>query len=179
MLQLIFLLIFTLILASLVLGFLLPDKVHFSRDIVIDAPADKVFGFISDFNEWSKWSPWYKMDPDAEYEISGSGIGHKMSWTSTQQNVGTGSQEIIEVDNPKKMVTRLEFGDMGRARASFTIEPMGQSSKVTWALDTNMREGVPVLRQPMATFMGFFMEKWMDKPYTEGLADLKKLVEEN
>ena len=165
------------ILTVVVLGFLLPDKVHIERTTIIDAPADQIFSHISDFHEWPKWSPWYKLDPDANYEIAGSGVGHSMTWTSKEQSVGSGSQKIIELEAPNTMVTQLNFGEMGGGKATFLLVPAGESTKVTWSLDTNMRDGVPVLRQPIATFMGFFMEKFMDKPYTEGLADLKKLSE--
>ena len=172
--SLIFTIFLILILAIVVLGFLLPDKVHVERSTTIDAPAERVFALISDFNEWDKWSPWAAMDPNAEYEMSGEGVGQRMAWKSEMREVGSGSQEIIEINPPRKMVTQLDFGEMGGGRATFDIEPMGEASKVTWSLDTNMREGVPVLRQPMATYMGFFMDKFMDKPYTEGLANLKR-----
>ena len=170
-------LLLVVILTVIVLGFLLPDKVHVERDTVIDAPADVVFGLISDFGEWECWSPWARIDPDAEYIYSGEGVGQKMVWKSDHQEVGSGSQEITALSPPSRMVTKLDFGDMGRGEATFTITPEGQSSKVVWALDTNMREGVPALRQPMATYMGFFMDKFMDKPYTEGLANLKAEAE--
>jgi len=165
------------ILTIIVLGFLLPDKVHVERDTVIDAVPEKVFALISDFNEWEKWSPWAAMDPNAKYEMSGEGVGQRMAWTSDVREVGSGSQEIVEINPPRKLVTKLEFGEMGGAHATFDVEPMGESSKVTWSLDTKMRDGVPTFKQPMATFMGFFMDKFMDKPYTEGLAKLKQIAE--
>ncbi|MEL7486474.1 MAG: SRPBCC family protein [Pseudomonadota bacterium] len=177
MLGLIVTIILVLALAAIVLGYLWPDKVHVERDVIIDAPTEKVFGLISDFHAWEQWSPWAKMDPNAKYEITGSGVGHRMAWTSEERNVGSGAQEIIELKEPSRMVTALDFGEMGKAKATFKIEPAGQASKVTWALDTHMREGVPPLRQPMATFFGFFMEKWIGKSYEDGLADLKKVAE--
>ncbi len=174
---LIFTILLVAILAIIVLGFLLPDKVHVERDTVIDAPPEKVFALISDFKEWDKWSPWAAMDPNAKYEMSGEGVGQRMAWTSDVREVGSGSQEITEINPPRKMVTALDFDEMGQAHATFDVEPMGEASKVTWSLDTKMREGVPIHKQPMATFMGFFMDKFMDKPYTEGLAKLKQVAE--
>lgn len=177
MLGLIFTLFLVVILAAVVLGFLLPDKVHVERDTIIDAPAETIFGLISDFKEWDHWSPWAKMDPNADYSFSGAGVGQRMEWKSDDRQVGSGSQEIVELKAPSKMITQLNFGEMGGGRATFHIAPAGQASKVTWSLDTNMRDGVPPLRQPMATYMGFFMDKFMDKPYTEGLANLKAEAE--
>ncbi|HOP21120.1 MAG TPA: SRPBCC family protein, partial [Amphiplicatus sp.] len=47
--------IFAIVIA---LGFVLPDKTHVERSIVINAPQEEVFALVSDFNEWSAWSPW-------------------------------------------------------------------------------------------------------------------------
>ncbi len=178
MLSLLFWFFVIVVLAFVVFGYLLPDKVHIVRSTIINAPADKVFAHISDFNKWDAWSPWAKIDPDAKFEITGEGIGQRMAWSSTHREVMTGAQEIVELSPPHKMKSALDFGDMGVAHATFTLESPSQgATRVSWALDTNMREGVPVLRQPMATYMGFFMDKFMDKPYTEGLAKLKEVVE--
>ncbi len=182
MLELIFTIFLIVILAVVVIGYLAPDKVHVERETVIDAEPETVFALVSDFRQWEKWSPWGKIDPETEYQYSGSGVGHRMDWKSNHRQVGNGSQEIIELSGPRKMVTALDFGEMGKARATFDIEPVdagtaGPSSRVKWSLDTNMRAGVPVLRQPMATFFGFFMDRMMDQPYREGLANLKSAAE--
>ena len=177
MLGLIATIIIIIALAAIVFGYLWPDKVHVERETTINAAPDRVFALISDFKEWDQWSPWAKLDPNAKYEHSGSGVGQKMAWSSDDRNVGSGSQEIIELDAPNRMVTALDFGDMGVAKATFHISPEGDGSKVVWSLDTNMREGVPVLRQPMATFFSFFMDKMLGKTYEEGLANLKAAAE--
>ena len=177
MLGLIFTLFLVVVLAAVVLGYLWPDKVHVERSAVIDAAPETVFGLISDFNQWERWSPWAKLDPNTKYDISGEGVGHRMAWTSESRDVGSGSQEITELSPPHRMTTALDFGEMGKAKATFAIDAAGRSSKITWSLDTKMREGVPVLRQPMATFFGFFMEKWIGKSYEDGLADLKSVAE--
>ncbi|MEM9168173.1 MAG: SRPBCC family protein [Pseudomonadota bacterium] len=161
----------------LALGFLLPDKVRIERETLIEAPADTVFGLISDFKKWESWSPWAALDPDAEYDFSGEGVGARMVWKSDKREVGNGAQEIIALQAPTKMVTALDFGEMGRARATFDIEPSGPNAVVKWSLDTNMREGVPLHKQPMATFMSFMMDKWVGKSYEDGLASLKDRAE--
>lgn len=159
------------------LGFALPDKAHVERDIVINAPPEKVFALVSDFNQWNRWSPWADLDPNAAYEITGAGVGHRMSWTSKDPNVGNGVQTVTAIEPPSRLVTHLEFGDMGKADATFTITPEGGSTRVVWSLDSKMRDGVPFLMQPMATYMGFFMDGMLGKDYEKGLANLKRLAE--
>jgi uncharacterized protein YndB with AHSA1/START domain len=159
------------------LGFVLPDKAHVEREVVINAPPEKVFALVSDFNQWNRWSPWADLDPNAAYEITGSGVGHRMVWTSKDPNVGDGAQTVTAVEPPSRLVTHLEFGDMGKADATFTLTPDGERTKVVWSLDTKMRDGVPFLMQPMATYMGFFMDGMVGADYEKGLARLKAAAE--
>lgn len=162
----------------IVLGFVLPDRVTLSRDITIDAPQDEVFALISDFEEWDSWSPWANIDPDAKYELSGSGVGQSMSWKSDHPDVGDGAQTISALDAPSMVATDLDFGDMGVAKARFDLEPVGDSrTKVTWSFETNMREGVPVFMKPMSTYFKFFMEGMLGPQYETGLQNLKKVAE--
>ena len=159
------------------LGFVLPDAAHVERSVVVNAPPEKVFALVSDFNQWNRWSPWADLDPDTAYEISGTGVGHRMSWTSNDPNVGSGVQTVTAVDPPSRLVTRLEFGDMGKADATFSLTPEGDGTKVVWSLDSKMREGVPFLMQPVSTYMGFFMDAMVGADYEKGLARLKSAAE--
>ncbi len=165
-------------LAGLVaLGFVLPDKAHVERSVVVNAPPEKVFALISDFNQWSRWSPWADLDPDTAYEISGSGVGHQMRWTSKDPNVGAGVQTVTAMEPPSRLVTHLEFGDMGNADATMTLTPEGEATKVVWSLDSKMRDGVPLWMKPMSTYMGFFMDGMVGADYEKGLAKLKAAAE--
>ncbi|MEO1137538.1 MAG: SRPBCC family protein [Pseudomonadota bacterium] len=166
------------LIAIVALGFVLPDKAHIEREIVINAPQEEVFTLISDFGEWDRWSPWAKLDPDAEYSYSGSGVGQRMEWTSEHPEVGNGAQEITALAEPSRVVTALDFGDMGQAEASFTLEPAeGGATRVVWSFDSNMRKGVPVHMKPVSTYMGFFMDGFLGPAYEEGLANLKREAE--
>lgn len=167
-----------LLIAIVALGFVLPDKAHIEREIVINAPQEDVYTLISDFGEWDRWSPWAAIDPDAEYSYSGSGVGQRMEWKSDHPDVGNGAQEITALDEPSRVVTALDFGDMGQAEAAFTLEPAeGGATKVIWSFDSNMRKGVPVYMKPMSTYMGFFMDGFLGPAYEEGLANLKREAE--
>ncbi|MEM9495743.1 MAG: SRPBCC family protein [Pseudomonadota bacterium] len=170
--------IVALIAILIVLGFVLPDKVHVERETVIAAPQEEVFALISDFGAWDAWSPWAKIDPDAKYTLTGAGVGQKMAWQSDHPKVGNGSQEITELEAPSRLVTQLEFDGMGVAEATFKLSPAADgATKVVWSLDTAMREGMAIHMQPMATYMGFFMDDMVGKDYARGLENLKKVAE--
>lgn len=104
-------------------GFVLPSQVHVERQALIDASADKIFAEVSDFNNWQAWSPWANIDPDSTLMISGSGVGQTMTWTSENPEVGSGTQEVIELDSPRRVKNHLDFGDMGESDTTFVLEP--------------------------------------------------------
>lgn len=166
-----------LILLIIAGGFLLPSAVHVERDIVVNAAPETVYTLISDFHAWDAWSPWAKLDPNAEMTISGSGLGQTMTWASDNPQVGQGSQEIVEMDAPNTLKTHLDFGDMGMADATFTLVPEDDQTRIIWSLDTDSRAGVPFLKQPMSTYFGLLMDDMVGSDYETGLQNLKNLVE--
>lgn len=156
-------------------GMMMPDHKHFDRSITIDAPREDVFALIGDFHEWSKWSPWQSADPDMELTITGDGAGQIMSWTST--TMGNGKQTILTFEPPRLMETRLDFGDQGGGSSAFILTEEDGQTRVIWTFDTNMREGVPLLMQPMAGWLGLIIEDMVAKDYERGLATLKEAAE--
>ncbi|MEL6853938.1 MAG: SRPBCC family protein [Cyanobacteria bacterium J06607_13] len=175
-----------LITVTLLGGFLLPSQVHVERQALINASPEKIFTNVSDLSQWESWSPWANIDPDAEFKVKGKGVGQLMTWASDNPEVGSGSQQVTELSAPNKVKTHLDFGDMGVADATFTIAPaatstgnesQGNKTLVTWSLDTDVREGVPLLGQPLSTYFGFFMDSMVGEMYEAGLANLKSVVE--
>lgn len=48
---------------------------------------------------------------------------------------------------------------------------------MVWSLDSDMREGVPLLMQPISTYFGFLMDGMIGPDYETGLQNLKALAE--
>src|ERR1700755_3686542 len=87
-----------------------PDRFSVQRAAVIDAPADKVFPLIADFHEWRKWSPWEDRDPNLKRTYDGAerGKGAIYAWEGNK-NVGSGRMEILDANQPSKIVIKLDF----------------------------------------------------------------------
>lgn len=164
-----------LVVVIIALGFVLPDRQHVERSVVINAPAEKIYAYVSDLNRSSDWQVWGDMDPAMKVSVAGSGVGQVQTWES--KTMGSGSQTITGLTPPSRVDYKVEFGEMGSASAAMRLEPQGEATKVTWSFDANMRKGVPIYMQPMATYMGFFMDQMTGKDYEGGLAKLKKSAE--
>ncbi|MBT9313458.1 SRPBCC family protein [Leptothoe kymatousa] len=162
---------------AFVAGFVLPSQIHVERSVVIGAAPEQIFPLVSDLSQWDAWSPWAKKDPNAEMTISGSGLGQTMVWHSEVPEVGDGSQEVTALESPGYVKTHLDFGDMGVADAMISLTPEETGTRVAWSLDSDVREGVPMLMKPVSTYFGFMMDSMVGTEYENGLSSLKALVE--
>lgn len=163
------------ILAVLVIGAILtslqPAQGHIEKHIVINAPASTVYQELNSFKSFAKWSPWSKMDPEANYKFEGpeAGVGARMSWDG--KKVGKGSQWIEESVENAKIRNGLSFEGMdGKASAEFIITPMGNGTDLKWSYDGD-NGGL------MGKAVWMFMSKMLEDQYEQGLTDLKAYLE--
>jgi len=168
-------LLILLVLVLVLVGgsYLLPGKAEVSRSITIDAPAAAIFPYVNSMQQTEAWSPWLSRDPETKLSYSGpeSGVGNTLNWSSEHRQVGSGSQEIIESVENQRVRTALDFGSMGTANASFTLQPEGDATSVTWGFESDL--GL----NPISRWMGLMMDKWVGGDYERGLSNLKTLVE--
>ena len=152
-------------------GLILPGSIKVERSAVIQAPPAAIFPLLNDLRQFNRWSPWAARDPQTAYAFSGpeSGVGARMTWQS--QKLGNGTQEIVESVPDQRVVTALDFGDMGTARAGQNLRPEGSGTRVIWDLETNLPYN------PLSRWIGLMFDRWIGADYEVGLARLKNLAE--
>lgn len=165
--------VIALVILALAVGLLLPSKTHIERSSGIHAPPSTVFAYLNDFRKFNLWSPWAKLDPNAQYIFSGpdQGVGAKMVWHSEHSNVGNGQQQIMISEPDRRVQTALNFGDMGTAYANFDLVATGANTHVTWSFDQD--NGYNILGR----YFGMMMDKFIGADYEQGLVNLKSVVE--
>ncbi len=67
-------------------------KFDYSVTMAINAPAEKVFPYLSDLKAGSEWSPFEKKDPNMKKEY----VGNKLIFKGNSE-AGSGSIEIIKI----------------------------------------------------------------------------------
>jgi len=164
-----------LIIAFFAYGFFfLEDKVQVSRSITIDRPAKMVFKAINSMHTFNQWSPWAKLDPNANYSYEGpvNGVGSKMSWTGNEE-VGSGRQTIIESKPYELVKVELYFDGQGDdpSWADYQIKDMGDSSEVSWVFNADFNGNI------LGRYFGMMMDGMLGPQYEMGLTNLKTLVE--
>ena len=166
--------IVAVIVLLMAVGYALPRHVHVERSIVINAPQAELFETLNGFKRFNDFSPWAALDQTTQYSYAGpeTGVGAKMSWTSTNDKVGSGTNEIIESRPSDFIRTRLAFGGQGPAEATFKFEPTDGGTRVTWGFDCDLGAN------PIAHYFGLMFDKWIGGDYEKGLAKLKQVMEQ-
>lgn len=148
-----------------------PAEFRVERSLVVNAPADSIRAFISDFHRWTLWSPYEAMEPNMKrsYDGPSSGTGAVYSWVG--EKVGTGRMEILGV-NSAKVVIKLDFTSPFEAHntAEFLLEPQGDATRVTWAMSGPNN----FVSKVMGVF--FSMDAMVGKDFETGLKNLNSVA---
>lgn len=174
MVKVILIVIVVVIAGVLIFAATKPDSFRVDRSTSIKAPPDKIFALVNDLDSWRSWSPYETKDPNMKrtYGSTTAGKGAVYEWDG-DKNVGQGRMEIIESTPPSKVGIKLDFFKPFEAHntAEFTMEPQGDSTKVTWAISGPM----PYVSKLMCVF--FSMDNMIGKDFEVGLATLKSVAE--
>jgi uncharacterized protein YndB with AHSA1/START domain len=155
------------LLAAVIL--LQPDRFTVARSRVLPAAPKDVFRRIDDFHQWQSWSPWEKLDPNAQrtYEGPAAGVGAISTWSGNDK-VGAGEMRILE-SKPNELV-HIELSMLKPAKATndvfFELAPEGSGTKLVWTM-TGRRGFVA---KALNLVLG--IDKQIGQRFEEGLANL-------
>ena len=161
----------------LVSGLFISKSYHFERSVNINASREEVWKNISRFSNFEKWDPWRVYDPQMKRSIEGTDgtPGAVYRWKGNK-DVGSGSQEYKSLTPMEEIRIELIFKEPFESKADvfYNIEQETKGVKVTWGFDSKFP-------YPFNAVCYFFMDMDgnMDKDFSAGLANLKKLCESN
>lgn len=151
-----------------------PSKFEYEKSAFIEASADKIFPYISDFKLGSQWSPYEKMDPHFKKQFSGPDgqVGSKMEFQGNS-DVGAGHLEILKVIPNELVEIRLTMLKPMEAEniIRYTLTPEGSGTRFTWRMEGD----VGFFGKLITVFVD--CEGLMGPQFAEGIANLKSLVE--
>jgi hypothetical protein len=174
MLNIIFILVAIAVIIFFIAAAMQPSDFRITRTDKITAPASAVFAQVNDLQKWDAWSPWAKLDPNANNSFEGpaSGVGAIMRWAGNNK-VGQGSMTIIESRPDDFIRFKLEFLKPFAATntSEFTFNSEDNQTTVTWSMYGK--------NNFMSKAMGLIMscDKMVGGQFEKGLAALKSVVE--
>jgi len=142
-------------------------KLLIDKSIDINADASSVYKKLNDFNHWTTWSPWLIMDPDTKVDVAKDAKSY--SWEG--KRTGSGNMQILSEEENKSIDYDLNFIKPWKSHAlvRFELQEDGNSTKVTWKMDSSIPFFMFWMKKMMTAFVG------MD--YERGLNMLKDYVE--
>ena len=168
------LLIVASIIASLLIIALFIKKEHYvKRDIIINAPSQKVFDYLKLLKNQDEWNKNAKGDPDKKEEFKGTDgtVGFIIAF-SGNKNVGEGQKEIMNIIEGKRIETEIRFVKPMTTSATIIMETESLSdgqTKVTWSNAGTLKYPINIMI-PM-------MQKHVVKDMDSSLSTLKNILE--
>jgi hypothetical protein len=157
--------------------FLLPNALEVTRTVSIERPRAAVFAMSNDLRIAREWSPYYAMDPDADYAFSGDGpgAGQTMRWASNVRQVGSGRISIVSSSENEEIESILELGERATLNSRFELRPAEGGTFVSWMVTAQCAEGwinVP------CRYMNLVLRSRIQDNLDAGLTRLKTLAEQ-
>lgn len=142
-------------------------KFSVAKSVTIHASIEDIYKVLNNFNQWTSWSPWLLMEPEAKVQVSGDGKYYH--WKG--KRVGEGKMEILSEQQNQQIDYSLSFLKPWKSVAdvSFILSPKSESVEVTWTMNSKLPFFLFWLKKMMVAFIG------MD--YQRGLNMLKDLLE--
>ncbi|HMC84460.1 MAG TPA: SRPBCC family protein [Chitinophagaceae bacterium] len=162
------------ILALLLIIALFMKKEHYvRREMIINAPIQKVFDYLKLLKNQDKFNKWAITDPDRNWEYKGTDgtVGFIIDWNGNK-NAGEGEKEIMNIIEGKRIETQIRFVRPMATTANVIMETESLSDYQTKVYLSN----AGTLKYPMNIFIPI-AEKKFPKDMDISLSTLKNILE--
>ena len=150
-----------------------PSAFRIERTVTIAAPASLVFSHLENFHRWATWSPYHKLDPDAEETFSGPASGPGASFHYRGRKIGEGRMTVTTALPNQLLAIEADFIKPFAAtnQIAFALNPAPNGVTVSWAMSGNNN----FLFKAFGLVVN--VDRMVGKEFETGLADLKRLSE--
>lgn len=99
------------VVVALIAAGVLPKKMNLESEIIINKPISEVYEFVKIIENQKYYSKWVMLDPNVKVSYMGNDgtVGAYSSWESDMDEVGIGQQEIISMEENKRIDYELRF----------------------------------------------------------------------
>ena len=157
----------------LIVALLAKKEFNIHREIIINAPLQKVFDYSRQLKNWDHFSTGAMVDSDRKREFKGTDgtVGFIYAWSGNKK-AGEGEKEIKAIEEGKKIEIEIRF-----------IKPftaVGHSNLVTESISGNQTKvtlsNASKIKYPF-NIMVSMMEKRLPKDLDASLSTLKNILE--
>jgi len=159
-----------------IVAILAPKDYEVIRSVEINQPNELVFEYIKMLKNQDDFATWVEKDPNTKKSYRGvdGTVGFVSRWESDHEDVGVGEQEIIKIEEGKRIDYELRFETPWESTspAWLSTESINaQTTKVEWGFAGHM--SIPM--NMMLLFMD--MDEILGNDLEKGLNNLKANLE--
>ncbi|WP_413558958.1 SRPBCC family protein [Bdellovibrio sp. HCB209] len=128
-----------LILVVVFLGYVAtrPSAFRYENSTVINAPADKIFPYLSNFKLGGQWNPFEQADPNMKKTFTGEDgkVGSVFEFEGNS-DAGSGKLEMLQVipNEFAQMKLTMTKPIAGEQMIDYRLTPEGQGTRFTWTM---------------------------------------------
>jgi uncharacterized membrane protein len=165
-----------IILIVLVAAAFAPKTYTLEKSVTINAPRQKVFGYMRSFSNQNEFSSWFRMDPSSKTSVSGPDgeVGATYAWESDK--TGQGEQKLIALSNGETLFYELTFIKPFEGKAAsnmyFSDAAQGQTT-----VRNTFSSGMPYPMNALLLVMN--MDNSIGKELQNTLNNAKDVLEKN
>ena len=157
----------------LIIGLFMKKEHYVKREIIIDAPRQKVFDYVKLLKNQDEFNTGAMEDADRKKEFKGTDgtVGYIYSWSGNKK-AGEGEKEIKNIIEGRSIETEIRFVKPMAASATIIMETeslSGDQTKVSWSNAGTLKYPINIMI-PM-------MEKQVAKGMDISLSTLKNILE--
>lgn len=162
-----------LIALLLILALFMKKEHYVKREIIINAPLQKVFDFLKLLRNQDQFNKWAKVDPDRQWEYRGTDgtVGFTIAWKGNKK-AGEGEKEIMKIVEGQRIETQIRFVKPMAMTADVIMETEAVSGGQTRVALINSG----IMKYPMNLFIPM-AEHRFPKDMDESLGKLKSILE--
>ncbi len=156
----------------LIIGLFTRKDYNIHREVIINAPLQKVFDYIIQLKNQDNFNKWVMVDPEMQRNFTGTDgtVGFIYGWNG--KKAGEGEQEIKTIIEGKSIETEVRFirPFVAIAYVKMTTESVSENqTKVSWSNASKMKYPLNIML-PM-------IEKMLAKDMDTSLENLKNILE--
>jgi uncharacterized protein YndB with AHSA1/START domain len=157
----------------LIIALFMKRKHYVKREIIINAPQQKVFDFLKLLKNQDQFNKWAKADQNRKIETKGTDgtVGYIYAWRGNK-STGEGEKEIMNIAEGKRIETEIRFIKPMRISAFVIMETESLSDNQTKVNLSN----AGTLKYPL-NIMIPVAEKNFAKDMDNSLSTLKNILE--
>jgi hypothetical protein len=162
-----------IIVLLLIIALFMKREHYVKREIIINAPLQKIFDFLRLLKNQDQFNKWAKVDPDRNWEYKGTDgtVGFIIAWNGNKK-AGEGEKEIMNIIEGKRIETQIRFVKPIATTANVIMETESLSDNQTKVSLINSG----TLKYPMNIFIPM-AEKKFPKDMDTSLSTLKNILE--